>query len=606
MEKALENNLEPLGTEKPEPCPEINATPDAGQEQIQDQASPAVDEQRPAENEQQPVMDVQPTSESQDSEPEKPETKASPTKRSNRIKGQKRTKPAGSAKGDDDASTPPQMPASNIWTFGMQAPAEELKPQFVYPRTDMGNAQMFYRRFGKRVRWDEERGQWIVWNGIRWLTGKLANMMMMRLLKKLVTALYLQAKSRHPLRTRNGEAVTPDEALDWSKATSQKGRQKAMLEMVRDLPGVRVSKAELDQDPYLLGVSNGVLDLRTGTLIENRPELLITRYANAAYRPDAKVPRRFLRFMDEIFLRRHDLVNWIQEIFGITLSGLIIEQIMLLFLGIGANGKSTLVEVFLHLLGDYGIGMPSHAFLKSNSRAIRNDIARLPGVRFAACAEVNTGMSLDESMVKRATGGDVMTARFIGKEYFDFHPSAKFFLSVNTLPKVTGADNGIYRRLVVVPFDGDFQDTMDRNLPEKLKDEIDGILAWAVQGFLRWQARGHLVKPQCVIDACAAYRGEMDTVQSFLDECCILDPSASTSLGVLYEAYQQWAKGSVTDPAKMHLFGTLMGQKGFKKKKSGSWRWEGVGLKSAVTAGTPAVFGRAAPDSQAETTELPQ
>ena len=591
MEKAFENNLEPLGTEKPEPSPEINATPDTAQEQSQDQASPTVDEQQPSEDEQQPVMDVQPTSENQDSEPEKPETKASTAKRSNRSKGQKRTKPTGPAKDDGDDSTPPQTPASDIWTFGMQAPDEELKPQFVYPMTDLGNAQMFFRLFNKSFLYDQERGKWIGWDvdRKRWLTGKLAYKVMMRLIKKLVTELYRQAKSRRPLRTRNGETVAREEALAWSKASSQKGRQKAMLDLVRDLPGVRVSKAELDRDPYLLGVANGVLDLQTGTLIENRPDLLITRYANAAYRPDAEAPI-FQRFMDEICLGRQELVDFIQEVLGYSLSGLIKEHAFFLLVGTGANGKSTLVEAFLYLLGDYGIGMPSHAFLKSSSRAIRNDMARLPGVRFAPCAEVNTGMSLDESMVKRATGGDVMTARFIGKEYFDFHPSAKFFLSVNTLPKITGADNGIYRRLVVIPFDGDFQATMDHDLPEKLKAEIDGILAWAVQGFLRWQARG-LVKPQCVVDACAAYRAEMDTVQSFLDECCILDPNVSTPLGVLYEAYQNWAKGAVVEPAKMHLFGTLMGQKGFTKKKSGSWRWEGVGLKSAGTASTSSVFG---------------
>jgi len=472
-------------------------------------------------------------------------------------------------------------------------PSQVLLPMFACPLTDLGNAQMLYRLFNKYFMYDHESAQWVGWdnNKERWLTGKLARQLMMRLVKKLVDELYRQAKSRRPLRTRNGEAVTPEEALAWAKATSQNSRQKAMLEMVRDLPDVRVSKAELDSAPYLLGVADCVLDLRTGTRIENRPELRITRYANAAYRPEAEAPI-FRRFMGEICLDRQDLVDFIQEVLGYTLSGFIKEHAFFLLLGTGANGKSTLVEVFLHLLGDYGIGMPSHAFLKSNSRAIRNDIARLPSVRFAPCAEVNTGMSLDESMVKRATGGDVMTARFIGKEYFDFHPSAKFFLSVNTLPKITGADNGIYRRLVVIPFDGDFQATMDRDLPEKLKGEIDGILTWAVEGFQRWYRRGHLVQPDCVVEACKAYRAEMDTVQAFLEDCCdTTTPDVSMPLGALYEAYRQWAKGSLVDPASLHLFGTLMGQKGFKKVKSGTWRWKGVALKASTTVAQPSIFG---------------
>jgi len=490
------------------------------------------------------------------------------------------------------ASEARQRAHSDFWTFGMQGSAEEIRAQFVYPLTDLGNKEMFYRLFKNTFHYDQESGGWIVWHPRKkcWLTGKSASEMMHRLVKKLITELYRHAQSRRPLRTRNRETVELDEALDWAKILSEKARQKAMLELVRDQVGVRVSKAELDKDPYLLGVANGVLDLRTGALIQNRPELLITRYARAAYRPDAEAPI-FLLFMSQICLGRQDLIDYLQEILGYSLSGLIKEHAFFLLVGTGANGKSTLIETFLHLLGEYGIGMPSHAFLKSNSRAIRNDIARLPGVRFAPCAEVNTGMSLDESMVKRATGGDVMTARFIRKDYFDLHPNAKFFLSVNTLPKITGADNGIYRRLKVLPFEGNFKDSMDKDLPEKLKAEIDGILNWAVAGFRRWYERGELVEPQCVVDACAAYRAEMDTVQSFLDECCILDPKALTSLGVLYEAYLQWGRGLLTEPAKKHLFSALMGQKGFKKVKSGDWRWKGVTLKAAAPVTETSVFG---------------
>ena len=563
------------------PCSETCATLDGAQQSNAD--------------EQQSIMDLQPTSGNQGSDPGEPETQATPSKRA---------KSAGSAEGADAASTPPLTTASNIWTFGHAVGGNVPRTQFVYPMTDLGNAQMFHRLFGKLVRWDCERGQWIVWNGKRWLTGMLARTMTMRLIKKQVTALYLQAQSNHSLRTRNNEAVTPVEALDWAKKTSSKGRQQAMLELVRDLPGVRVSKAELDPNPHLLGVANGVLNLLSAKLVENRPDLLITRYANAAFQPKATAPN-FLRFIYQVCLGRKALVDFLQEILGYILSGLINEQFFFILVGTGANGKSTLVELFLYLLGEYGLGMPSHSFLKSNSRAIRNDIARLPGVRFAPCAEVNTGTSLDESLVKRATGGDVISARFIGKELFDFHPSAKFFLSVNTLPRVTGADNGIYRRLVVIPFDGDFEATMDRNLTETLKTEIDGVLAWAVEGFQRWHARGHLVKPECVIEACQAYRAEMDTVQSFLDECCHLEPKGLTQLRVLYGAFEKWAKSSSVEPVKIHDFGAFMRQKGFTQKHSGGRFWNGVTLKAvSVTAGSPGVFGPAAAETESAT--LPQ
>ena len=462
---------EDSGTDSEEMHMESTPAPETAQSQDQEHAPLAMDASLPAAGDQD-------SSQAQIVKSEKKSTALTP-KRSHKKKKANSLSRAQVADMAASEACPAATPST--FAFGMQGSAEETRGQFVYPHTDLGNAQMFYRLFNKFFMYDRESGQWIGWddNRRRWISGSLARQVMSRLVQKLITKLYRHAQSRRPLRTRNGETVTPEEALKWAKATSEKGRQKAILDQVRDfpVPGVKVSKAELDQDPCLLGVANGVLDLRTGTLIENRPDLRITRYANAAYRPEAEAPI-FKRFMDEICLGRQDLVDYLQEVFGYVLSGLIKEHAFFILLGTGANGKSTLVETFLHLLGDYGIGMPGHAFLKSNSRAIRNDIARLPGVRIATSAEVNTDTSVDESMIKCTVAGDVMTARFIGKEYFDFHPQAKFFLSVNTLPKITGADNGIYRRLKVIPFDGNFKDSMDKDLPEKLKAEIDGILTW--------------------------------------------------------------------------------------------------------------------------------
>lgn len=480
---------------------------------------------------------------------------------------------------------------------------ENAARQFIYPLTDHGNAQMFVRLFYGLVKFVEGLCIFIVWNGFRWLREDMGGKAdLMRIVKKFLLQLYAQAKLKKSLYTLNGECVSPDDATKWAKQSSSHGRVKAMLEFVKGFPGVRVSQVELDSNPYLLGVANGVLNLLTGQLVPNTPKLLITRYARAMYNPKAR-PVKFLEYINQVCMGRQDLVDFVQEVLGYSLSGLTKEQAFFILLGTGANGKSTLVETFFHLLGDYAKGLPAHTFIKSESRAIRNDLARLPGVRFAPCAEVNTGKSLDESAVKRTTGGDVITARFIGREYFDFHLVAKFFFSVNTLPRVVGADNGIYRRLVVIPFDGNFEKTMDKELPEKLKGEIDGILTWALKGFQRWHKRGYLVKPDCVIDACKAYRAEMDTVQSFLDDACQIDPKATTPLSTLYDAYQQWAKGALVDPANKHLFGTLLGQKGFRKAKSGTWRWQGIALKSAPQASPNTLFAGLSQPAQAGPTQ---
>jgi len=500
---------------------------------------------------------------------------------------------------------------ANIFSLvGTYVPAR----QYINPLTHQGNLALFLATLGKNIRYVEEHGKFIVWSKKKWLReDNGARKEMARQYKCFVNILYRQARSKKFLYTRNGEPVSQDDMLDWAKSSSQLSQRKALFELLKDEPLIRISQSELDRNPYVLGVANGVVDMRTGGLRENTIDDLITRYARATFNPKAEAPE-FEKIIDQACLNRKPLVEFIQEVVGIIFSGLIKEQKFFLMLGTGANSKSTIIETLFYLLGDYAKGMPSHAFIKSESRAIRNDLARLPGVRFAPCAEVNTGKALDESMVKRATGGDVMTARFIGKEFFDFHLTAKFVFSVNTLPRVTGADNGIYRRLVVIPFDADFSKDPDMGLPERLKGEIDGILNWGIQGFQRWHQRGHLVLPDCVVDACKAYRTEMDTVQAFLDDCCdSTDPNASTPLGVVYDKYLQWGKTSQVEPAKPRLFGTLMGQKGFKKIKSGSWRWKGVTLKgTASLKATVSIFGAAMQpqptpaDTDSSSTGLPQ
>lgn len=346
------------------------------------------------------------------------------------------------------------------WAFGMQGPTNE-KRQFVFPLTEMGNAQMFVNMFRGLVFYVFEFGQFIVWDPYRkkWLREENGGRVQLsRLIKRFIMARYAEARSKNYLHTINDEALSQDDVLKWAKASSKRSLIMAMLNLVKNMPRVCIFQSALDADKRKLGSDNGVLDLVTGTLEENKPGYLITRYARAAFNPEAEAPA-FMKYIHEVCMGQQDLVDFVQEALGYALSGLTKERVFFILLGAGTNGKSTLVETFYHLMGDYARSMPSHAFIKSESRAIRNDLARLPGIRFAPCAEVNTGKYLDESLVKRVTGNDVITARFIGKEFFDFHIIAKFFYSVNTLPRVIGADNAIYNRLIVLPFDGNFEKT---------------------------------------------------------------------------------------------------------------------------------------------------
>ncbi len=451
----------------------------------------------------------------------------------------------------------------------------------IQPLTDLGNANLFLALFPGLVRYVTEQRSWIVFNGQHWTT---CPEMLMKLVKSLIRVRYSESHSRVDLETITGEPVRHDEALKWANRTSSKRSIGGFLDLAKDLSGIRISQAMLDANPLLLGVPGGVIELATGVFRSGRSKDLVSRVIGTRYNPNAKCPT-FLRFLNDITLGREELARFFQELFGYFLSGLTTEHAFFIFLGKGANGKSTLVELFTQLMGDYAVGMPGHAFVASESRAIRNDLARLVGKRFASAVEVNTGRKLDESTVKRITGGDTLTARFLRKEFFDFSPLAKFVFGVNTVPTVTGADEGIYRRLVIVPFDADFRDRIDKMLPEKLAGEQEGILLWALEGFRRYHERGGLEYPACAIDAGLAYRDQMDNVGAFIADMCIVGPAYSVPLGVFFKAYQEWAVNACIDPYKKQMFSTLMVQKGFQQKHSGTRKWLGIKLKCTAQTG---------------------
>ncbi len=454
-------------------------------------------------------------------------------------------------------------------------------PRIIQPLTELGNATLFLALFSGLVRYVTEQRKWIVFNGQHWTT---CPEMLMKFSKSLIKVRYSEARSRRNLETSEGEPVKHDAVLKWAKKTSFKRSINGFLDLAKDLPGIRISQAMLDANPHLLGAPGGVIELVTGEFRPGRPEDLVSRVIGTRYNPNAKCPT-FLRFLDDITLDRKDLAQFFQEVFGYFLSGLTTEHAFFIFLGKGANGKSTIVELFTKLMGDYAVGMPGHAFVASESRAIRNDLARLVGKRFASAVEVNTGRKLDESTVKRITGGDTLTARFLREEFFDFSPLAKFVFGVNTVPTVTGADEGIYRRLRIVPFDADFRKQIDKKLPEKLAGELEGVLMWALKGFQRYHERGGLEYPTCVVDAGLAYRDEMDGIGAFIAEMCTVDPAHSVPLGAIYNAYTEWAVNACIDPVKKHMFSTLMMQKGFPKKHSGERKWLGIKLKDSPKSG---------------------
>jgi putative DNA primase/helicase len=456
-----------------------------------------------------------------------------------------------------------------------QQDLSESQPTYK-PLNDLGNAERFVEQSSNRVRYCPELNCWFVYVDGLWVqdTGKL---------------IYLMAKDTiNSIRKEAKEAdLSADDKADimaHANKSSSKGRINAMLDLAKWEDGITVTISQLDADPWLLNCKNGTLNLKTKELQNHNPADLITKMVQVPYEPDADCPE-WDGFFNKIMDNDQDVIEFLRRAIGYALTGEINEQCLFVFHGPGANGKSTLTEIFRDLLSGYAVHTTSESLLHSKSSPIRNDIARLNGARFVSAVEIGMGKKLDESLIKQLTGGDQVTARFLYNEYFEYKPGFKLFIAANHRPEIRGTDNGIWRRIHLIPFDVIIpSEEIDKDLPRKLRQELPGILAWAVRGCYEWQSHG-LNPPDSIKAATAEYRAEMDLLESFIDDKCIRQSSDKVAVGDLYEDYKKWSDDACQETVGKKIFGNLMRQKGFTQSKSGNMRyWNGIKLNPEETS----------------------
>ncbi len=453
------------------------------------------------------------------------------------------------------------------------APTNGIPPNIAaFNQTDMGNAERFIRDHGENVRYCYPWGKWLIWNGIRWERdpGDRAH----GLAKETVRGIYHEAAAATDEDRRKALAkhATRSEAAE---------KIRAMLELARsDVP---IAPEYLDADPWLLNVENGIVDLRTGDLRPHRREHLMTKLAAVEYEYDATAPK-FQAFLEEV-LPSESLRAFVQRGAGYSATGDTSEQCLFINHGGGNNGKSTFQEVIGEALGDYASRTPTETLMVKRSGGVPNDVARLKGQRFVAASETEEGKRLAESLIKDLTGQDTVSARFMRAEWFDFKPTHKIWLSTNHKPEIRGMDNAIWRRIRLIPWGVTVpKQERDRKLPEKLRGELPGVLAWIVRGCLEWQSQG-LKEPDEVRQATAAYRGEMDTLAAFIADECVLGDHARVAATPLYDAYRKWCEENGERSETQRSFGTRLGERGFVRERikqgpyKGRMEWLGIGLR---------------------------
>ncbi len=439
-----------------------------------------------------------------------------------------------------------------------------------YNPTDVGNAERFIAEHGSDVCHTRGHG-WLEWDGTRWLedeTGAATRRMV-----STIRAMYRKAAT-----TENDEERK--RLIAHAFASEKEPRIRGALKLAETFEAIAVRDEDLDARQGVVNVENGTLDLKDLTLRKHQRGDLLTKRCPVPYNPKAKCPR-WLAFLERVTDGRADLIEGLQRAVGYSLTGNPVEQVAFFLHGRGKNGKSTFVETIRALFGDYAQQTPAETFLERRG-GNTNDVARLRGARLVTAVEMPAGKRMDETLVKRITGGDTISTRFLYAEYFEFTPAFVVWVATNHRPEVRGTDEAIWRRIHLVPFDVQIPEReRDLHLKDELRDELPGILAWAVEGLEAYQADG-LGTPTAVSEATASYRAEQDVLGSFIEEKCVISEGAQVKASELYKAYVDYTAASgERDPMPLKTFGAeIRATKGLpesKRTKCGVF-YRGIGL----------------------------
>jgi putative DNA primase/helicase len=454
--------------------------------------------------------------------------------------------------------------------------------------SDAGNAERFVAANSWRLRFVYRVNRWHLWDSRRWALDETNEAM--RLALVTVRGIREEADSA----PTEAERRTIGRHALLSEATRS---LKNLLEAASSMASVATKQDELDRNPWLLNVENGTLSLRCDSfgLTPHNPDDLITKLAPVTYDPEARCPI-WDAFLTRVTGGNERLQKFIQRAIGYSLTADVGEHALFLLYGSGANGKSTLLEVLLAVLGDYAKTAAPGLLMRTREGRHEEQIAELKGVRFCTGQESGVDQALDEPKLKYLTGGDTVSARRMYADRIEFAPSHKFWIATNHKPRIRGGDDGIWRRMKLIPFEQVIAEhERDPRLKEKLLAEAPGILSWAVQGCLAWQRDG-LGVPDEVRDATASYRASEDQLVHFLEEACTVSLTSTCTSARMFETYRAWAESSGERPMTQQALGEALEARGFEKKRTKAGRtW--VGLAPGTTPGVGVSGGAAFSDN---------
>ncbi len=440
-----------------------------------------------------------------------------------------------------------------------------------YSFDDTGNSDRFVDLFGEDMRYNYADKRWLYWDERRWHSD-LGNVIFSAI-DKAVDSMGAEMKY-YEQQEDEDMAKAFQKHVKYSR--SHKGKEQLKKEAEHRLP---IMPHQLDKHKMAFNVPNGILSLKTGELMPHDPKWLITKVSFVEYSDNADCPQ-WRKFLDEIFGGDKELIRYIQKAVGYSMTGQTGEQCVFFLYGTGRNGKSTFLDVIRDIMGDYAANIQPETIMVKHSQgnAINSDIARLKGARFVTSVEPNEGMRINEGLLKQITGDDVVTARKLYGDEFEFKPEFKLWMATNHKPIIRGTDTGIWRRIHMIPFTVQIPEgKVDRKLKYKLEREYPAILRWAVEGCLLWQQEG-LFMPKAVLEQVREYRREMDVVSAFIEDRCEVGEGYYVKSSELYAAYFAWCDGNNEYKMSNTKFSTEVAKTFTKKKQPDGIYFLGIKL----------------------------
>ena len=460
--------------------------------------------------------------------------------------------------------TPKQQTEDNPLRYALSKlfdKQEETKEFPIRSYDDTGNADRFIDRYGNLYKYSYIANKFYIYDGMKWKIDDKGS------IRKLIDEMIESIKDEKII---HGDDVTEEEAREffqkyYKKTRGTQAKKNIMNELMHRRPA---TPDDFDRDDMLINVANGYIDLTSRELYKHDINKMFSQITNTDY-TEKMQPAVWLDFLNDIFAGDQEVIRYIQKALGYSLTGSTREQIMFILFGKGRNGKSIFVEVISEILGDYSNNMQAKSLMVKKNDNVNTDIARLSKARFVTSSEPNEGFRFDEGLIKQLTGGDKVTARFLYAEEFEYTPKFKIWVSTNHKPIIRGTDDGIWRRLVLIPFDVQIpEEKVDKDLKYKLLREAPAILNWMAEGAYMWMQEG-LAMPEKLKEASKAYRNEMDVIEQFIEDECKRVDDGKEKANELYELYKKWANDNGNYKMSNKDFGIKMKEK-FKYKKTNS------------------------------------